>query len=179
MTAVKNIPDNIFLVGYMGCGKSTAGRKLAALLGFAFVDMDTWIEQREGKTVGEIFGTQGGEARFRELEGEAIRALGAGHKQVIATGGGAPCHHNHMQLMMQVGRTVYIRMTPEGLVSRLLAAKEERPLIKGKSEKELLEFVSEHLAARERFYKQAEFVVEGINLKAEEIAAVLGTEKQD
>ncbi len=104
----------LFLVGYMGCGKSTIGRTVAHRLGVRFVDMDRRIEEAAGRTVAEIFAAEG-EASFRAMERKFIEGLeGAGEDMVVATGGGAPCHGDNMDLMNRLGVTVYFKMTPQG-----------------------------------------------------------------
>ncbi|MCB0429715.1 MAG: shikimate kinase [Flavobacteriales bacterium] len=159
---------NIFLIGYMGCGKTTIGKKLARKLGWQFVDMDAWIEARTGMSIPDIFEKKGEEV-FRSLEHEAVVELSVRNRLVVATGGGAPCFNNNMDLMNDDAITIYIKMTPEALVYRLQHAKEVRPLVKGKSPDELLAYIKEHLASRKPFYEQAALVVTGENLEPEQL----------
>lgn len=144
----------IFLVGFMGCGKSTFGRQLAKAFEYAFIDMDTYIEERAGKTVPQIF-EQDGEAHFRALEHQAIQDLSEQVHCVIATGGGAPCYHNNMHLMNELGVTIYLELAPANLAQRLQLDTTERPVLQGKTGEELVAFISDKLKERETYYLQA------------------------
>jgi shikimate kinase len=154
--------SRIFLIGFMGSGKSTLGSKLARKLGYDFVDMDHLIEETSGMTVPGIF-SEHGEQVFRKWEHDILMELCGRENLVISTGGGAPCHNNMMQIMNENGATVYIKLPPEVLRDRLLNSKTERPLIKGKSGSELLEFIISLLAVREPFYSMASHTTEGID----------------
>ena len=145
----------VYLIGYMGCGKSTLGRKLSQHTGMQFVDMDRYIEKRNCKTIKQIFAEEG-EAEFRKKEQKALLELSEFTNVIIATGGGAPCFFNNMELMNRTGKTVYLNIKPEILAYRLLRSKTERPLIKGKSREELVAFIDETLKKRSEFYRQAQ-----------------------
>ena len=109
----------LFLVGYMGCGKSTLGRKLARRLGVGFVDTDALVEEQAGASVADVFRYEG-EARFREAEREALeRAIAAGGETVVSTGGGLPTWSDNMQRMNGVGHTVFLRRSAAQIASRL------------------------------------------------------------
>ena len=144
----------IYLIGYMGCGKSTLGRKLAKHAGMQFIDMDHYIEKRNCKTVPQIFNEEG-EAEFRKKERKALEELSEFSDVVIATGGGAPCFYNNIDLMNRTGKTIYMNIDPQILAARLLSSKTERPLIKGKSRDELVRFIDESLQNRNEFYSRA------------------------
>ena len=139
----------------MGCGKSTLGRKLSQHIGMQFVDMDRYIEKRNCKTIKQIFAEEG-EAEFRKKEQKALLELSEFTNVVIATGGGAPCFFNNMELMNRTGKTIYLNIKPEILANRLLKSKTERPLIKGKQREELVAFIDETLKKRNEFYSQAQ-----------------------
>ena len=162
----------IFLIGFMGSGKSTLGSKLARLIGYDFVDMDQLIEETAGMTVPGIF-NELGEKVFRKWEHDIVLELSHREKVVISTGGGAPCHSDLMRIMNKKGTTVYIQLTPEALAHRLLDSKTERPLIKGKSEQELLDYIHMKLEERDYFYNQATHTVDGINLQTEHLISLL------
>ena len=162
----------IFLTGFMGCGKSTIGRKLAAHLQYQFNDLDKLIEKETGMTIADYFSLHG-EEKFRELERDTLQHSTMGDHTVIATGGGAPCYHDNMEWMKSEGKVVYIHMEPKALVNRLKHAKTERPLLKGLTEEEMISFITEKLAAREEHYRKAQFIVSGIDLTAEKLAAYL------
>jgi shikimate kinase len=148
----------IYLIGYMGSGKSTLGRRLSAHLGLQFVDMDHYIEERNCKTVPQIFAEEG-EEEFRKKERKALEELSEFTDIVIATGGGAPCFFDNIDLMNKTGETIYLNIDPKILADRLLKSKTERPLIKGKSRDELVAFIDETLKKRNAFYLQAQFQI--------------------
>lgn len=148
----------IYLIGYMGCGKSTLGRRLSEYLGMQFVDMDHYIEMRNHKTIPQIF-AEDGESEFRNKERKALEELSEFTDTVIATGGGAPCFFDNIDLMNKTGKTIYINIDPIILAERLLKSKTERPLIKGKSKEELITFIGDTLQKRNQFYKQAKYEI--------------------
>ncbi|MCK9640755.1 MAG: shikimate kinase [Prolixibacteraceae bacterium] len=152
----------IFLTGYMGCGKSTIGRKVAALMGMNFIDLDKYIEERNFKSVPDIF-AQEGEATFREKERQALQEVAQFEDIIIGTGGGAPCFFENMKKMNETGITIYLAPDNETLACRLLKSKTERPLIAGKSKEELIAFIEVALAKRAPFYEQSKIVIRGIN----------------
>ena len=148
----------IYLIGYMGCGKSTLGRRLSEYLGLQFVDMDHYIEMRNHKTIPQIFAEEG-EPEFRKKERKALEELSEFTDTVIATGGGAPCFFDNVDLMNETGKTIYLNIDPAILAERLLKSKTERPLIQGKSREELITFIDETLKKRNRYYKQAKYEI--------------------
>jgi len=162
----------IFLIGFMGSGKSTLGAKLARRIGYQYMDMDQLIEETAEMSIPSIFNEHGEEV-FRKWEHDILQELCLREKLVIATGGGAPCHSQMMDLMNTHGTTIYIKLSPEALRDRLIRSRTERPLIKGKSEAELLEFISTLLKKRVPFYKQATHIVDGMNLQAEALVGLL------
>ncbi len=152
----------------MGCGKSTLGRRLSEHLNLQFVDMDHYIEMRNHKTIPQIF-AQDGETEFRKKERMALEELSEFSDIVIATGGGAPCFFDNIDLMNNSGKTIYININPSILADRLLKSKTERPLIKGKSRDELVAFIDETLKKRNLFYKQAKFEITQPDIDLEQI----------
>ncbi|MCK5136008.1 MAG: shikimate kinase [Bacteroidales bacterium] len=164
--------SRIFLIGFMGSGKSTHGSILARKIGYDFVDMDQLIEETAGMTIPGIF-SEHGEQVFRKWEHDILLELCNRERVVVSTGGGAPCHNDMIRIMNDHGATIYIQLPPEVLKDRLLTSKTDRPLIKGKSESELLEYITSLLSERENYYQQARFMVNGVNLRAEELADLL------
>jgi shikimate kinase len=156
-------PHIIYIIGFMGSGKSTAGKKLASLLGWSFIDLDRKIEEHAGKTIPEIF-SENGEEYFRNLEAQLLKSLKSCTNTLISTGGGTPCYKDNMDFMLQTGLTIYLKLTPEELKSRLSGSKGERPLIKDIDKDNLLSFIVEKLADREKWYDRSEIIVTGINL---------------
>lgn len=149
---------SLFLIGFMGSGKSTIGRMLAAPLGLPFIDLDHYLEQQQGQTVPALFESLGEEA-FRALEREALHALAQSSPSIIATGGGAPCYFDNMAYMKTKGKTVYLKASPEELSLRLKPELGNRPLLEGQTKETLPRFISQLLAKRSPFYDQADIVV--------------------
>lgn len=164
----------IYLTGMMGAGKTTLGRKLATLLSYSFVDLDVYVENREGRPVRELFAREG-EPYFREAEARALRDLPQAFAEaVVATGGGAPCFHDNMSFMKASGYTVFLDVPVEELVRRLQASDlRERPLLAGKSHEELTQHLAAILLLRQAVYQQAHLVFDGVRGKAEELARSL------
>jgi shikimate kinase len=144
----------IFLIGFMGSGKSTVGRRLADQLGFRFIDTDTFIETRFRQRIVDMFAALGEEI-FRRRERIIIEELMSMEDTVFATGGGLPCHGDTMELLNASGETVYFRCSAQILSLRLELCKRTRPTIRDKSGEELLSFTQETLAHREPIYSQA------------------------
>ena len=162
----------IYLIGYMGCGKSTLGRRLAKHLNLEFVDMDHYIEMRNHKSVPQIFAEEG-EVEFRKKERKALEELSEFSNIVIATGGGAPCFFDNIDLMNNTGTTIYMNIDPAILADRLIHSKTERPLIKGKSQEELTVFIDEMLTKRRPFYSQAKHEITEPDIDLEQIKKLI------
>jgi shikimate kinase len=162
-------PMLVYLIGFMGCGKSTHGKKLAGLLRFHFIDMDIALQQLN--PVNTLLSNKQGEQTFRLMEHEWLISNAAKlHHTVIATGGGAPCFFNNMELMNRSGITVYINMHPASLFHRLAPAKTGRPLIASLPDTELMDFIHSKLLERDQFYRQAHLTVKGENLNVKALA---------
>ena len=146
----------VFLIGYMGCGKTTLGEALAQVMGVSYIDLDERVEQRCGMTIPEIF-DELGENRFRELEAEALREAAALTDVVVGCGGGTPCHGDNMAFMNASGTTVWLTTSPERITGRLLLSdqKDKRPKIRHLPDDEVLPLVQLELLSREPFYRQA------------------------
>ncbi len=162
----------IYLIGYMGCGKSHLGWKLADHLGVQFVDMDNYIEERNCKSIPQIFAEEG-EPEFRKKERKALEELSEFTDIVIATGGGAPCFFDNIDLMNETGNTIYLNIDPAILADRLLKSKTERPLIKGKSREELVAFIDETLKKRDVFYSQAKYQITEPDVDLDELQKMI------
>lgn len=153
----------IFLIGYMGSGKSTFGKKLANKLGYEFIDLDHRIESQSGKSINEIFESEG-ENGFRSLESKVLHQQAELNRVVISVGGGTPCFNNNMKTMLESGLTIYLELTPKSLFDRLKNAKAKRPIIKDKTDDQLLAFIEQHLNERIPFYSQAKLHVNGLSI---------------
>jgi shikimate kinase len=152
----------VYLIGFMGAGKSTLGKRLASKLGVAFLDLDSLFEDKYKINIRTFF-EKYGESLFRQFEYDLIKSTFELQDVVISTGGGTPCFYDAMNLMKLKGTTVYMETTPAGLASRLMNSKRQRPLVAGKSPDELLEFITEKLRQREYWYLQAHLKVDAIN----------------
>jgi shikimate kinase len=159
----------IFLVGYMGSGKSLMGAALAKELGVNFFDLDKAIEKKAGKDVTAIFAGEG-EKHFRDLEKQCLTELLEEDDAVIACGGGTPCFFDNMDKMNDAGVVIYLKMSTDHLVERLEAEKDSRPLLGGKTGHELWTHVHETLQAREPDYLKAKYKVKAKDLKPAELA---------
>ncbi|HOX76265.1 MAG TPA: shikimate kinase [Bacteroidales bacterium] len=164
----------IYIIGFMGSGKSTTGRKLAASIGCPFMDLDRKIEEVACKTIPRIF-AEDGEEHFRKIESEVLKSLDTGSRIIVSTGGGTPCHGDNMDFMIRTGMTVYLKMTPGQLSQRLLNSSGERPLLRNVPDESLPRFIEEKLAQREKWYNKAEIIVEGQNLNIELLGSIINS----
>jgi shikimate kinase len=162
----------IILVGFMGCGKTTLGKKLANRLNFKFIDSDILIEQKNAKSVQEIFEKMG-ETYFREQETKIIDELSNENYYVLSTGGGMPCFNDNMSKLRNIGTIFYLKLSPFELAKRLNEAKKVRPLILNKSEDEIYEFVKEKLNQRKIFYEKADYVLKGKDQNVKKIIELI------
>lgn len=149
----------IFLIGYMGAGKTTVGKALAKATGLQFYDLDWYIESRLRKTIPQIFAERGEEG-FREVERRLLHEAAEFENVIISCGGGTPCFFDNIGYMGTQGQVVYLKASPEVLCKHLKMGKTKRPLIKGKSSEELAAFISEQLHRRSPFYEQAAFTLD-------------------
>ena len=152
----------IYLIGYMGSGKSTLGRKIADITGVNFIDLDKYIEERYFKSIPLIFEEEG-ETSFRQKEQHSLHEVSQFENVVISTGGGTPCFFDNMELMNKTGITIYISPDIETLAGRIVKSKTERPLVSGKSHEDLLSFIKEALKIRSPFYEQAQIILSNEN----------------
>lgn len=156
----------IFLIGFMGSGKSSFGRKLAKSLDYPFYDMDELVEKRVGMSIREYF-KEAGEQAFREQERSVLQDNTFAENSIIATGGGAPCYSDNMDWMNKNGMTVFLSIPPKGLVERLAHGRDKRPLIQNFDDEQLLEYITDKLVEREPHYKKAKFTLLGQDLTPE------------
>lgn len=152
----------IILIGYMGAGKTTVGKALAAELGLRFYDLDWYIESRMRKTVAQLF-AELGEEGFRRIERNMLHEVAEFEGVLISCGGGTPCFYDNMKYINQQGLTLYLKASPEVLYKHLKMGKSVRPLLLNKTPEEVQRFISEQLKAREQFYTRAQFTLD-VNL---------------
>lgn len=147
--------QSIILIGYMGAGKTTIGHALAKELGVQFYDLDWYIEMRFHKTVAQIFEERGEEA-FREMERNMLHEVAEFENIVISCGGGTPCFYDNMEYMNSLCKTIYLKASPDVLAAHLKMGKTVRPLIQGKTDEELTEYIRQSLEKREPYYSKAQ-----------------------
>ena len=158
---------NIFLVGFMGSGKTYWGRIWAEKNGLTFYDLDEIVEKEYGKAITDIFEKEG-EEKFRQLERDHLRRFKNKKNFVLACGGGTPCFSDNMEWMKSQGKVVYLKAEPEILLKQVMSETEKRPVIKKVDPSELLLFIQNKLEERELYYSMSDFVlhVEELNDKS-------------
>jgi shikimate kinase len=149
----------IILIGYMGAGKTTVGKALAAALGVPFYDLDWYITMRYRKSITEIFAERGEEG-FRDLERRMLHEAAEFENVVLSCGGGTPCFFDNTEYMNSLADTIYLKATPDLLATHLKMGKGKRPLIEGKTPEELEAYIQESLQAREPYYSQAKYTID-------------------
>ena len=149
----------IFLVGFMGCGKTYLGQQLAHKLRLPFFDLDHQIEEKEGKTIAAVF-KDTGEEYFRLLEKEVLYLLSESHDSfVMATGGGTPCFYNNIGYMKNGGTVMWLHCSADIIYNRLITEKEKRPLVKDLDGSELYAYIVKKYADRKIYYEQAQITI--------------------
>jgi shikimate kinase len=156
----------------MGCGKSTLGRSLATTLNLTFIDLDTFLEEKYFRTIPQIFAEEG-EAEFRRKEQNVLKEVSSFHDIIVATGGGTPCFFDNMEVMNESGFCIFLDVDTASLVDRLIHAKTERPIIKGKSPDKLHHFIDEMMLKRRPFYEKARHILKGSKITSEQIISLL------
>ncbi len=154
----------VFLIGYMGAGKTTLGKAFARDLGLTFIDLDWYIEERFHKTVQQIFAERSEEG-FRDLERRMLHEVAEFENVVISAGGGTPCFFDNMEYMNQNGETVFLEVSQEVLFRRLKVAKQQRPLLAQKTDEELKTFISDALQKRMPHYSKAKHIFQADELE--------------
>lgn len=161
---------NILLIGFMGCGKTSLGKKLAEKMNYNFIDLDKIIEETQKLSISEIFSLKG-ESYFRNLEREWLSDFD-GKDNIISLGGGTPCFHDNMTLINSIGTSVYLQLKPDLLTDRLLNSKQDRPLIdafKGDRAK-LSDEIIKLLERRVDFYKKANIIFDASSMSDNSIS---------
>jgi shikimate kinase len=161
----------IYLVGFMGCGKSTFGASLARAMNLDFHDLDQGICQEYGKSIRELM--EEGEPLFRVKERDILLRTATMDHVVIATGGGTPCFYNNMEWMTEQGLTVFLKVHPASLEKRLLEEKDSRPLLDGLSEKNLSDYIHSKRTERGPFYNRACITLEASDQTVAPLLSIL------
>jgi shikimate kinase len=141
---------NLILIGFMGTGKTSVGKRVAASLGFRFVDTDELVVEKAGKSIPEIFAGSG-EETFRDLERDALKTCAESENQVIATGGGIVLREANRQLLAKAGHVIWLKSDPQSILDRV-SRNRNRPLVQTENP---LKTICDLLAQREEFYRSA------------------------
>lgn len=166
----------IFLLGYMGSGKTYIGKQLAHYLDSRFIDLDEEIEKRQEASISEIFSKKG-EIFFRKIERQMLEELLLSESSsIISLGGGTPCYGDNMDLIKRTmdATTFYLKWDVDTLTERLFAEKDHRPLISHlESREKLEEFIRKHLFERGFYYNQSEHIIDCNSKSPEEIISLI------
>ena len=164
----------IYLLGLPSSGKSTLGKKVAHAIGYEFLDLDTAIEAYSKMSIPEIFKAKGEEG-FRKIEKTVLEQSSKGLRLLIATGGGAPCFYNNMEFMLNKGETIYLDITVDEIIKRLISVEgqEGRPLLKGKGLDDLRVELLEKKKIRDVFYKKAKHIITNDNIQVNDILRLI------
>lgn len=168
----------IFLVGFMGCGKTYWGRKWSQQYKLPFYDLDEEIEKAEKKTIAAIF-EKYGEEFFRKVEADAVRSFSEKVNCIIACGGGTPCFADNMLWMNNNGTTVYLSASPQCIYQRLIDEKNKRPLVKNLNGQELLSYIEEKLQERELYYRQASVILQADEMREDFVPGCIADHYQN
>lgn len=160
--------NRVYLIGFMGVGKSTVGKKLASLLDWSYYDTDVAFEEKYKISINTFF-EKYGEDLFRKLENDILASTFNLNNCIISTGGGMPCYPEAMNKINENGISVYLEMSEKAIQSRLLKSKQKRPLVMYKSEDELYGFIKEKLISRVPYYSEAIITVQGISINMNEL----------
>ena len=162
----------VFLIGFMGSGKTTWGKKLANALELPFIDLDHEIVAQIGMSIPEYFALHG-EEKFREKEREILQQQ-VDHLGIISTGGGTPCFFDNMDWLLKNGTVLYLKHSPKSLWNRLSQSDvNKRPALKGLTGQELLQFITAKLEERSPFYDRAHIFVDQINTPLEDLVSLV------
>jgi shikimate kinase len=168
----------VFLIGFMGTGKTHWGQIWARESGYSFIDLDAAIEQDEKSTVADIFAHKG-EEYFRNRESQLLREMKGKEKTIVACGGGTPCFFNNMEWMTANGQTVWLKADPDFIIKNINKQPGSRPLMQGMEEKEMRAFISSRLMEREQFYKQAGIILNAASISPATIGEIIHLKNND
>ena len=163
----------IVLIGYMASGKSAVGRELSQILAYPFLDLDDYIELKEGKSISAIFADDG-EIYFRAIEANYLLELLSNEDDlVLSLGGGTPCYGSNIDVILEKSISYYLKTSIQTIHSRLMHEKSKRPLVASISKDGLQEFIARHLFERRSFYERANYQVTTDNLTITEVVSQL------
>ncbi len=158
----------VFLIGYMGAGKSTLGRQLAQKLHLDFYDLDTYIEQKHQQRIVDFFNSYG-EDIFRKEEKNALKELCEKKNCVISVGGGTPCFEGNMELMNSSGKTIFLNPPLTTLIKRLRNRMQNRPLLANKKPEEIADFITKNHSERLPYYAKSQHQIQATNIQVEHL----------
>ena len=164
--------SKIFLIGFMGSGKTHWGKIWAKKKHLKFFDLDEEIEKTLGKTIAQIFEKKG-EEYFRERERNVLKKFEAKKNFILACGGGTPCFFDNLQWMNEQGSTIYMELSPAKILERVIHETEKRPLVKKVNTSELLFFIEQKLKERKTFYHMATYIVNANTLNEDSLTKIL------
>lgn len=163
----------IFLIGFMGSGKTSLGKKLAGAMQVQFFDLDQKIEEYTAKDIPTIFQQQG-EGVFRQIEAEILRkTIDLNQHFVLSCGGGTPCFHQNMEYMKSLGTTIFLDVDQEILLGRLRKNNSGRPLITKMSDDEMKRFIEGQISERRKYYLQSKYILNANNPTIAQILKLL------
>ena len=161
----KSNPQLIFLIGFMGSGKSTIGKLMAKQLDYNFIDTDKYIEKKVGKSISELF-AELGEKGFRKIENEVLNELkNLDDNYVIATGGGMPCHQTRLNKMLKLGTVIHLEIDVKSVLKRVSQGKNVRPILAGLLPSEMEQKIRDLMKKRLPYYEQANHTVSSLHAK--------------
>lgn len=159
----------IFLTGFMASGKTTLGKRLAKLLAYDFVDLDTYIEQNEGRSISSIF-EQEGELQFRALESKYLHEiLNLNTPTLLSLGGGTICFNENLEPIKSKGLLVYLQLSANHIADRLTNSKLQRPILKNFAGQFLVNEIERMLQDRKKFYDQSHITINSLHLTPQEL----------
>lgn len=164
----------IYIIGLPSSGKTTLGKPMAQQIGYDLVDLDHYIEQKEGCSITDIFKYQG-ENYFRKVERKALHEVSKKENLIISTGGGVPCFFDNMKFMSKNGLTIFLDVSVDEIFKRMTQFNgiEERPMFKGKKEEEIKKELEEKYNTRYPFYNDAQIVLKGDNIQVEHLVEAI------
>ena len=163
---LNNLQIMLYLIGFMGVGKTTIGEQLAAKHNVNFFDTDKEIEKITNNSISDIFQKDGGN-HFRKLETVTLKTIT--ENNIVACGGGLPVYNNNMNLIKKSGVSIYLKASEDEIFIRLSNNSENRPLIQKKSDEDLRDFIKETLGKREKFYAMADYTIDTSNLSEKDV----------
>lgn len=168
----------VFIIGFMGSGKTTLGKKLSRLGNVPFIDLDQRIVEISGMPISDYFELHG-ENSFRDLEEKTLKSIAPNTGAFISTGGGAPCFSDNIDWMNHNGLTVYLDLDPKVILSRLITSdRSTRPLLSNMDDKQLFRYIQDKLEERSPFYKEARVRINPLNLSPKSILELIVKETQ-